>query len=248
MTEQTITTQFEQSALDAAKPKQPRQLVRFTFYKLDAQWQLLTAELRKPGKQELLSIFEEYEQGPLMRSYGLYGVRSDCDLMLWQAAYEIEDLQGVSSKIRRSVMGPYLRETHAFLSMTKRSIYVGKNARGAHDPRLVITPEDKKYLFVYPFVKTRAWYALPMEDRKRMMNEHIRLGLTFPSVSLNTTYSFGLDDQEFVVAFETDVISDFLDLVQQLRETEASRYTLRDTPMFTCVAQPLHEILEAIGA
>jgi len=248
MTEQTITTQFEQSALDAAKPKQPRQLIRFTFYKLDAQWQLLTAELRKPGKQELLSIFEEYEQGPLMRSYGLYGVRSDCDLMLWQAAYEIEDLQGVSSKIRRSVMGPYLRETHAFLSMTKRSIYVGKNARGAHDPRLVITPEDKKYLFVYPFVKTRTWYALPMEDRKRMMNEHIRLGLTFPSVSLNTTYSFGLDDQEFVVAFETDVISDFLDLVQQLRETEASRYTLRDTPMFTCVAQPLHEILEAIGA
>jgi len=72
--------------------------------------------------------------------------------------------------------------------------------------------------------------------------------LTFPSVSLNTTYSFGLDDQEFVVAFETDVVSDFLDLVQQLRETEASRYTLRDTPMFTCVAQPLQEILEAIGA
>src|SRR6266851_861002 len=248
MTEQTITTQFEQPALDAAKPKQPRQLIRFTFYKLDAQWQLLTAELRQQGKQELLSIFEEYEQGPLMRSYGLYGVRSDCDFMLWQTAYEIEALQGVSSKIRRSVMGPYLRETHAFLSMTKRSIYVGKNARGAHDPRLVITPEDKKYLFVYPFVKTRSWYALPVEDRKRMMNEHIRLGLTFPSVSLNTTYSFGLDDQEFVVAFETDVISDFLDLVQQLRETEASRYTLRDTPMFTCVAQPLHEILEAIGA
>jgi chlorite dismutase len=251
VTEQTIqttTTQFEQPALDGAKPKQPRQLIRFTFYKLDAQWQLLPAELRKPGKQELLSIFEEYEQGPLMRSYGLYGVRSDCDFMLWQAAYEIEDLQGVSSKIRRSVMGPYLRETHAFLSMTKRSIYIGKNARGAHDPRLVITPEDKKYLFVYPFVKTRAWYALPMEDRKRMMNEHIRLGLTFPSVSLNTTYSFGLDDQEFVVAFETDVISDFLDLVQQLRETEASMYTLRDTPMFACVAQPLHEILEAIGA
>ena len=162
MTEQTIqttTTQFEQPALDGAKPKQPRQLVRFTFYKLDAQWLLLPAELRKPGKQELLSIFEEYEQGPLMRSYGLYGVRSDCDFMLWQAAYEIEDLQGVSSKIRRSVMGPYLRETHAFLSMTKRSIYIGKNARGAHDPRLVITPEDKKYLFVYPFVKTRAWYA-----------------------------------------------------------------------------------------
>jgi chlorite dismutase len=132
--------------------------------------------------------------------------------------------------------------------MTKRSVYVGKNARGAHDPRLVITPNDKKYLFVYPFVKTRAWYALPLADRKRMMNEHIRVGLTYPSVTLNTTYSFGLDDQEFVVAFETDDIADFLDLVQELRESEASRYTLRDTPMFTCVAQPLDAILEALGA
>ena len=253
MTEQTIQTsqttrvQSEQQA-SHSRSKQPRQFVRFTFYKLDPQWQLLEAEKRKRGKQELRAIFEEYTQEHLMRSFGLYGLRSDCDFMLWQASYAIEDLQRVSSKIRCCVMGPYLRETHAFLSMTKRSVYVGKNARGAHDPRLVITPEDKKYLFVYPFVKTRAWYALPLEDRKRMMNDHIRVGLTFPSVSLHTTYSFGLDDQEFVVAFETDVVSDFLDLVQQLRETEASKYTLRDTPMFTCVAQPLQEILEAIGA
>ncbi len=253
MTEQTLqTTQTTgvQSEHQASNPglKQPRQLVRFTFYKLDPQWQLLQTEKRQQGKQELLAIFEEYAQEHLVRSFSLYGLRSDCDFMLWQASFAIEDLQEVSSKIRCSVMGPYLHEIHAFLSMTKRSVYVGKNARGAHDPRLVITPEDKKYLFVYPFVKTRAWYALPMEDRKRMMNEHIRVGLTFPSVSLNTTYSFGLDDQEFVVAFETDVVSDFLDLVQQLRETEASKYTLRDTPMFTCVAQPLQEILEAIGA
>src|SRR6266516_6757723 len=245
MTEQTIAAQPEQ-ATTPSKPKQPRQLVRFTFYKLDLQWQMLPPEIRQQGKEELVRIFEEYSERSLMRSYSLYGLRSDCDFMLWQAAYDVEDLQGISSRMRRSAMGPYLRESNAFLSMTKRSIYVGKNARGAHDPRLVITPEDKKYLFVYPFVKTRAWYALPLEDRKRMMNEHIRVGLTFPSVSLHTTYSFGLDDQEFVVAFETDVVSDFLDLVQQLRETEASRYTLRDTPMFTCVAQPLQEILEAV--
>jgi chlorite dismutase len=247
MTDQTIVTQPEQ-ATAPAKPKQPRQLVRFTFYKLDPQWQRLPAEVRERGKHELTAIFAEWADHSLMRSYSLYGLRSDCDFMLWQATYAVEDLQAISSRIRRSAMGPYLSETRAFLSMTKRSVYVGKNARGAHDPRLVITPEDSKYLFVYPFVKTRPWYALPMEDRKRMMNEHIRVGLKYPSVSLNTTYSFGLDDQEFVVAFETDNISDFLDLVQELRETEASRYTLRDTPMFTCVAQPLNEILENIGA
>ncbi|SRR6266849_4231963 len=250
MIEQTTAktaTQTEQ-ATAPAKPKQPRQLVRFTFFKLDPQWYMLPAETRQRGKQELIDIFTEYERRSLMRSFSLYGLRSDCDFMLWQATYTVDDLQGMSSHIRRSSMGPYLRETHAFLSMTKRSVYVGKNARGAHDPRLLITPDDKKYLFVYPFVKTRAWYALPLDERKRMMNEHIRVGITYPSVTLNTTYSFGLDDQEFVVAFETDNVSDFLDLVQELRESEASQFTLRDTPMFMCVAQPLSEILDAIGA
>jgi chlorite dismutase len=254
MIEQNVTVQTDKPetaatpAPEQPKPKQPRQLVRFTFYKLDPQWQLFPADVRERGKQQVREIVEEYGQEKLIRTFGLYGIRADCDFMIWQATYDIEDLRSLNSQIRRSLMGPYLREAQSMLSMTKRSVYVGKNARGSHDPRLVITPDDKKYLFVYPFVKTRPWYALPMEERKRMMDEHIRIGLKYKSVSLNTTYSFGLDDQEFVVAFETDNISDFLDLVQELRETEASSYTLRDTPMFTCIAQPLDEILEAIGA
>jgi len=249
MTDQTLTTQTaaqEQAA--PAKPKQPRQMVRFTFYRLDPQWQLLPQEQREQGKQQLLQIFAEQGERALMRSFSLYGLRPDCDFLLWQATYDLADLQSLSSKIRRSPMGPYLREAYGFLSMTKRSVYVGKNARGAHDPRLVIAPDDRKYLFVYPFVKTRPWYMQSLAERKRMMDEHIRIGVQYRDVSINTTYSFGIDDQEFVVAFETDNIHSFLDLVEELRGTEASQYTLRDTPMFTCVAQPLDEILEAIGA
>ncbi|HLZ81477.1 MAG TPA: chlorite dismutase family protein [Ktedonobacteraceae bacterium] len=255
MAEQTIAQQYDveqpqvTQAPEQSKPKQPRQLVRFSFYKLDPQWQLLPADVRERGKQEVVRIFQDHGEQALIRSFGLYGVRTNCDFMLWQATYDIEDLRRLSSDIRRSSMGPYLREVNSMLSMTKRSVYVGKNARGAaHDPRLVIAPLDKKYLFVYPFVKTRPWYALPMEDRSRMMKQHIAVGLKYPSVTINTTYSYGLDDQEFVVAFETDSITDFLDLVEELRYTEASMYTLRDTPMYTCTAEPLDEILEAIGA
>src|SRR5438874_13569375 len=98
MTEQTIAAQPEQ-ATTPAKPKQLCQLVRFTFYKLDPQWQLLPTEKRQQGKQELLDIFEDYPQHSLVRSYALYGLRSDCDLMLWQATYDIENLQGISSKM-----------------------------------------------------------------------------------------------------------------------------------------------------
>ena len=249
MTDSTIIAQSAPQEQPApAKAKQPRQMVRFSFYKLDPSWQLLPAEQREQGRQEVERIVQEHGEQSLLRSFSLYGLRPECDFMLWQATYDLADIQSLHSKLRRSPMGPYLREVYGFLSMTKRSVYVGKNARGSHDPRLVITPDDKKYLFVYPFVKTRPWYKLPLEERKRMMDEHIRIGVKYREVSLNTTYSFGLDDQEFVVAFETDNLSDFLDLVEELRGTEASQYTLRDTPMFTCVAQPFGEILEALGA
>lgn len=249
MTDATIVAQSApQTQQIPARPKQPRQMVRFTFYKLDPQWQLLPLEQREQGARELTHIVAEHGEKTLMRSYSLYGLRPECDFMLWQATYDLADLQTLHSKIRRSPMGPYLHEVYGFLSMTKRSVYVGKNARGAHDPRLVISPDDKKYLFVYPFVKTRPWYKLPLEERKRMMDEHIRVGIKYREVSINTTYSFGLDDQEFVVAFETDNLSDFLDLVEELRSSEASQYTLRDTPMFTCVSQPFDEILYALGA
>jgi chlorite dismutase len=95
-------------------------------------------------------------------------------------------------------------------------------------------------------VKTRTWYALPAEERWRIMQEHIKIGREYPSVDLNTSYSFGLDDQEFVVAFETDNPADFLDLVQRLRTTESSSYTLRDTPTFTCISCSVERALGAL--
>ena len=101
-------------------------------------------------------------------------------------------------------------------------------------------------MFVYPFVKTREWYLLDADERWRIMQEHIKVGREYPTVDLNTSYSFGLDDQEFVVAFETDEPRDFLDLVQRLRTTESSRYTKRDTPTFTCVSTSVERALAAL--
>ncbi|MCW3004415.1 MAG: chlorite dismutase family protein, partial [Conexibacter sp.] len=103
-----------------------------------------------------------------------------------------------------------------------------------------------KYLFVYPFVKTREWYGLSADERWRIMQEHIAVGREYPTVDNHTTYSFGLDDQEFVVAFDTDDAGAFLDLVQRLRTTEASAWTLRDTPSFTCINTSVERALIAL--
>jgi chlorite dismutase len=123
--------------------------------------------------------------------------------------------------------------------MTKPSEY-------SDESRLEVRPAHAKYLFVYPFVKTRAWYTMPADERWKIMQEHIRVGKEYPDIDLNTSYSFGLDDQEFVVAFETDEPSRFLDLVQRLRTTEASAYTKRDTPTFTCVSTSVERALSAL--
>src|SRR6266700_4045470 len=132
--------------------------------------------------------------------------------------------------------------------MTRRSIYEFPAAADqAHEQRLVIRPSAAKYLFVYPFIKTRGWYALPKAERQRMMDEHVSIGRKYPAIRLNTTYSYGLDDQEFIVAFEGDNPAEFLDLVMELRESEASSYTLRDTPTFTCVQMSLWDMLDTLG-
>jgi chlorite dismutase len=123
--------------------------------------------------------------------------------------------------------------------MTKASEY-------SDESRLEVRPAHSRYLFVYPFVKTREWYRLPPDERWRVMQEHIKVGKEYPEIDLNTSYSFGLDDQEFVVAFEGDDPGEFLDLVNELRPTESSAYTERETPIFTCVAMSVRKALDAL--
>jgi len=225
----------------------PRQIVRYAFYKATPSWRALPDEERAGARKELAEVVLDWRARiPMLRSYSTVGTRADTDLMLWQAARDVETIQALEVAIRSTAMGRHLDEPYAYLAMTKRSQYEDRLDPTSRQ-KLQVKPGRAKYLFVYPFVKTRAWYALPFEERQAMMDAHIEVGHRYPTVKLNTTYSFGLDDQEFVVAFETDSPEDFLDLVMELREARSSAFTLRDTPIFTCVAAEPLEVLEACG-
>jgi chlorite dismutase len=167
-------------------------------------------------------------------------------MLLWSAAKTLEEIRDLESAIRATALGPYLRTPYSYLAMTKRSQYEDR-LDPARREKLKVKPGRARYLFVYPFVKTRAWYLLPFEERQTMMDAHVEIGHRYPTVKLNTTYSFGLDDQEFVVAFETDSPEDFLDLVMELRETRSSEYTLRDTPIFSCIAGEPEDVIASLG-
>ena len=231
----------------AAPGTSQRQFVNFVFYRMDPAWRRLAPNEKLVAKQEFLSAVESFQQKVMILPYSLVGIRGDADFMLWRISQELDLFQRMSARLNSAGLGKYLLTPYSYLCMTRRSIYVYKLDPEHAESRTMIVPGKAKYLFVYPFVKTREWYQLPLSKRQEMMDEHIRIGNKYPSVRLNTAYSYGLDDQEFVVAFETDRPQDFLDLVMELRESQASRYTLRDTPTFTCASQDLQEILESLG-
>lgn len=226
-----------------------RQFVRFAFYRLQPSWLELDPGGREEAACNFADVLHQAAESCLVRTYSLAGTRADADFLVWQAADSLEDLRTLQLRIRSSAMEGHTRLAYSFLSVTRQSQYVREHRhQGQEGTRARIAPAGARYLFVYPFVKTREWYQLPAAERQEMMDEHIRIGHKYPSVRLNTTYSFGLDDQEFVVAFETDSPADFVDLVMDLRTARTSAYTLRDTPIFTCIAVDRDEFVAELTA
>ncbi|MFQ5596778.1 MAG: chlorite dismutase family protein [Nitrospiria bacterium] len=225
-----------------------RQYVNYLFLKVDPAWRRLSADERESGKREFIAVIDEYHSKSIVVPYSTVGIRAEVDIMLWRVSYDLETLQDMMAKLLSTGIGKYFDTPYSYIAMTKRSIYVDHHEHeGSESSRLTVVPGEAKYLFIYPFVKTREWYLLTKAARQGMMTEHIEIGHKYPTVKINTSYSFGLDDAEFVVAFESDYPADFLDLVMELREAEASRYTLRDTPIFTCVRKSLKDALNDLG-
>ena len=228
--------------------KAPRQFVNYAFYKVDPAWRRLLEDERRQGKEEFARVVEDYQGRALVIPFSTVGIRPDCDLLLWRIAFDMETLQEMSARLMATGLGKWLETPYSYIGQAKTSVYVDEFIHPSQEEkRSRVRPGEYKYLFVYPFVKSREWFLLSKEERQRVMSGHIRVGHEYPSVKLNTIYSFGLDDQEWVVAFESNRPSDFVDLVMELRETESSKFTVRDTPIFTCLRRTLRESLDLLG-
>jgi chlorite dismutase len=227
--------------------RQSRQFLNYSFYRLDPLFRRLPADEQRAAGTEFIELVRKWESSDdlILRTYSLVGLRADVDFMLWRIAVDPLSFQSMEATIRRSQLGAYLSQTHSLLSLQRRSQYVNRLKGSGEGVELL--PGEGKFLFVYPFVKTRAWYRLSPHARQGMMDEHIAASTPFKGVRLNTSYSYGIDDQDFVVAFDSDYPQEFIDLVGRLRYTEASLYTERDTPMFACAKAPIDAILAQLA-
>src|SRR5919201_5129067 len=203
------------------------QYVAYTFYRVDPAWRRLPVEERVAHKDAFAEVVEDWAgRMDALRAYSTAGVRAEVDFFLWKITERYDDLGELGTELNATPLAAWLETPYSYLATTKASQYTS-----ARKPRKIV-PRNSPYLVVYPFVKTRPWYALPFEQRQHAMDEHVRIGADFASIHNHTTYSFGIDDQEFMTAFECDEPADFMHLMLTLRESEASRYTERDTPIF----------------
>jgi chlorite dismutase len=211
---------------------------------LDGAWRRLPAEERRATAAELAAAVEA-EPEVTTHSYSMIGLRAGSDLLLWSLGPSLEALEEKAAAVLRSGMGRWMRVTQSFLGIIQQSQYVKKPTP---QEQSLFSGGRSRYLVVYPFTKSTDWYLLGKEARQGIMNEHMRIGHDYPQVRQLLANSFGVDDMDFLVAYETDDLPRFSDLVRALRETEGRRSTVRDTPILTGVHRSVADITALLGA
>ena len=213
----------------------------FSFFKIDPKWRWMADLAKEESAKEVENVIANSRIR--FRSYSTLGLRDDAEFLFWFGSESIEEIQSVISKLYLTVFGKYISPSHTYLSCTRPSIYT-KNKRVLS---FVAGDTPKQYVIVYPFIKTREWYLLPVHERQKMMEEHIEVSKGYPQVILNTTYSFGIHDEDFMLAFETDDLHIFQNLIMDLRGTKVSRYVAVDTPMIVCVKKDIIPLISSLG-
>jgi chlorite dismutase len=234
--------------VDEAPSPQPfpvidRQFVNYGFLRIDPEWRRLDEESKAILKDEFVSIYEIYRKDLLMFSYSLVGFDSKAELMLWRIGNSLDLMQEMTSRLHRSGLGRYLETADNYLAITKRMMFVTNEI----EDRYHINAGSKPYHFLYPCTMQKQWYAVPAEDRDKMIEENFMVGKRFPNIKIHMTYSFGFSDRDYLISFEADDPHDFLALAEELKETTASKYTVQGLPVYTCRQRPLLECLDALG-
>lgn len=219
------------------------QYTAFWFYAAQPTWFALSDEARDAARADFANTVESAPDVTVRGAYSLVGLRHDADFALWVHGDSIAALQALARALRRTRLAAHLAQPHLFLGLVLPSQYVAD-----HVPAFTRGVPPRRFLSVYPFVKTHEWYLLPFEERRQLMAAHGRMGAPFvETVLTNTVYAFGIADHEFVVAFESDDPVELVRMVEALRAAEVRRYTQRDTPIFLGHRKPLGEVLADLG-
>ncbi|HUP21157.1 MAG TPA: chlorite dismutase family protein [Gemmatimonadota bacterium] len=228
--------------MSAPLPERP--FVHVLALALDPAWRRLPEEAKAREREAFLEAYREAAGRVTTYAYSMIGTRADASLLLWRLGASFEDVEETAAAMLAGGLGRWLSIGYTMTGIVRPSQYVKERTP---QEEAMFTGERSRYIIVYPFVKSVDWYLTDGETRRRQMAEHIRVGRKYPSIQQLLAYSFGVDDQEFIVAYETDSLQEFQDLVRDLRETEGRKATVRDTPQLVGVHRPVEKIVEMLG-
>lgn len=228
-------------------PVLEKQFVNFMFLRVNPAWRKLDAPTKQLFKSEFASVFENFRKDLILFSYSLVGFDSKADLMFWRIGTSLDLIQEMTAKLYRTDFGSYIETTDNYLSATKKMMFLEANEDSNAEDRYHVKAGAKKYHFVYPCQKNSDWQNKSGEERETLIEENFMVGKRFENIKIHLTHAFGFSEQEFIVSFETDEPKDFLALAEELRQTTASRFTMRGTPIYTCRQRSLPECLDALG-
>ncbi|MFT4219334.1 MAG: chlorite dismutase family protein [Microbacterium sp.] len=197
----------------------------------------------EPDERELADITAHIEEGgvTVRGFYDVSGLRADADLMVWLHGSRAEDLQRDLRRLRRTeLLRPLLPTWNAM------GVHRDAEFNRAHVPGFLRGIPPKGWLCLYPFVRSYEWYLIPEEERRRMLAEHGRKGAAFTGVTANTVAAFALGDYEWLLPLEADDVTELVDLMRDLRYTDARRHVREEVPFFTGRRLELGEIPEVL--
>jgi len=224
-----------------------KQFVNFMFFRVNPEWRKLNPDTKNIFKSEFQQVFDRFRDDFLLFSYSLVGFDSKADLMFWRIGTSMDLIQDMTAKLYRTSLGSYLETADNYLSVTKKMMFVSDAALPNSADRLRVTAGSTKYHFVYPCAKHSDWYDISGDERDALIEENFMVGKKFQNIKIHLTHAFGFSEQEYLISFETDEPKDFLALAEELRQTPASKFTLRGMPVYTCRQRPLMECLDALG-
>jgi chlorite dismutase len=224
-------------------PTIEKQFVNFTFLRVNPEWRKLAGRTKEDFKEEFTDVFDRFRSNFLLYTYSLVGFDSKADLMFWRIGDSLDLVQEMTASLYRTQLGTFIETVDNYLSITKGMMFVG----GASEDRHRVEAGVKKYHFLYPCAKHKAWFEISDEARDALIEESFMVGKRFPNIRIHMTHAFGVGDQQYLISFETDEPKDFLALAEELGKTPASKFRLRGMPIYTCRQRTLTECLDALG-
>lgn len=228
-------------------PEIEKQFVNFMFFRVNADWRKLDAEAKTAFKHEFQAVHDTFHDHFLLYCYSLVGFDSKADLMFWRIGHSLDLIQEMTAKLFRTHLGGYLETSDNYLASTKKMMFIPDDGNGNPQSRFHVVAGSGKYHFVYPCAKHPDWYDKTGDERDALIEENFMVGKKFPNIKIHLTHAFGFSEQEYLISFETDEPRDFLALAEELRQTPASKLTLRGMPVYTCRQRSLAECLDALG-